>query len=228
MIIARRLVKLEEIRAARALVPEGVDWWAQVPGPVRAYLIAQEPAIAEAFLAHLDGMLALPGNQDGFRYYQVLTRPWRPGARRFVAPAMMVWDLVFARQGALTLGEAQVRVLAAGYHNLLDARREATTGEPTPRHVREAAAAWAREQAAAWAALAGEPLCAQPNCLCFAPHGYLPRCGDPDGAVAAWRAMGTNAPATLAALGFGELELALLGLADSGQRGISEEGDDAA
>ena len=148
MSVGHRIAKLEEIQAERDTRPVEESWWARVPQSVAAYLVAQDLSVAEAFGAHLDAMQDLPGNRDGFAYYQVLTRPWRPGERRFVAPALTVWDLVFRTDGRLTLGDAQVCALACGFHNLRDATPEAAP-------------------AAVWARLAGGPLCAAPHCLCF-------------------------------------------------------------
>jgi len=208
MTIGKRLLRLEEFQAERDVLPVEEPWWERVPAPVRDYLFAQDPSVAEAFSAHLDAMQSLPGNRDGFAYYQVLTRPWRAGERRFVAPALTVWDLIFRTDGRLTLGNAQVCVLACGFHNLCDA-------------------GWEASHAAVWARLAGGPLCATPHCLCFVRDQGNP-CRNPRVPVLAWRERGTTDAATLAALGFGAAELALLALDDADSTQMSEEGDDAA
>ena len=212
-----RVKRLEAIRAEIAGRPPARRWWEGVPELVLAYLVAQPPEVAAAFNRHLEWMQDLPGNRDGFRYYQVLTRPWRPGERRFVAPALMVYDAIFDLGDALTTGEARVRVLACGYHNLLDATPDAGS---TPVHGAGRDTAWARKVAGVWARLAGGPLCDSPSCLCFASTGW--RCRNPAEVVAAWRARGTIGPDTLAAMGFGEPELALLATDDEAEEGASD------
>lgn len=206
-----RVRKLEAIRAELAARPPVRHWWEGVPEVVLAYLVAQLPAVAAAFNRHLEWMQELPGNKDGFRYYQVLTRPWRPGERRFVAPALMVYDAIFDLGDALTTREAQVRVLACGYHNLSDATPDAG---PWPDRADERDVAHAARVAGIWGRRAGGPLCAHPSCLCFGSGGF--RCRDAPAVLAAWRARGTTAPATLAIMGFGEPELALLATDDEG------------
>jgi hypothetical protein len=126
-----------------------------------------------------------------------------------------VWDLIFRTGGRLTLGAAQVRVLACGFHNLRDARQEAAPAD------REAL------RGTVWAQLAGGPLCAVPYCLCFVDYQWTP-CRNPRGVVAAWHERGTTDAATLAALGFGAAEVALLALDDADSTTTSEEGNDAA
>lgn len=204
-----RVARLEAALVAR---PGAPHWWAGVPAPVLAYLAAQPAAVAEAFGRHLDAMQLLPGNRDRFRYYQVLNRPWRAGGRRFLAPALLVYDAIFTPGPPLTLRAAQVRVLACGYHNLRDATPE--TGTAAASAAERYAAAEARRDAV-WARLAGAPLCAAPSCMCFVSTGW--RCRDPAGAVAAWRERGTADPATLAAMGFGEPERAFLAIEDEGE-----------
>lgn len=226
MTIGKRLLRLEEFQAERDALPVEEPWWERVPAPVRDYLFAQDPSVAEAFSAYLDAMHSLPGNWDDFAYYQVLTRPWRAGARRFVAPALTVWDLLFRTAGRLTLGNAQVCVLACGFHNLCDAGQEAAP-IPVGRRWQEARPAREASQAAVWGRLAGGPLCTAPHCLCFVRDQGNP-CRNPRVPVLAWRARGTTDPATLAALGFGAAELALLALADGDGTQTSEESDDAA
>ena len=64
-------------------------------------------------------------------------------------------------------------------------------------------------------------------CLCFG--SYRSACPDPRAPVAAWRARGATDPATLAAMGFGAAETALLALDDPDGTQTSEEGgEDAA
>ena len=227
MTLGRRLTRLEERQAAGATRPVEEPWWERVPTPVRDYLLAQDPSVAEAFGAHLDAMQDLPGNRDGFAYYQVLTRPWRPGERHFLAPALVVWDLIFRTDGRLTLGDARVRALACGFDNLRDAAR-AGADAPTPgQRVAEGVAAQGVARAAVWGRLAGGPLCTASPCLCFG--SYWSACPDPRAPVAAWRARGATDPATLAAMGFGAAETALLALDDPDGTQTSEEGgEDAA
>ena len=226
MTIGKRLLRLEDLQAERDALPVEQPWWERVPAPVCDYLRAQDPAVAEAFGAHLDAMQSLPGDRDGFAYYQVLTRPWRPGERQFVGPAMTVWDLLFRTDGRLTLGDAQVCVLACGFHNLCDAEPGAVPAL-AGRRWQEAWAARETAQAAVWGRLAGGPLCAAPHCLCFVRDQGNP-CRNPRAPVLAWRARGTTDAATLVALGFGAAEMALLGLDDADSTQTSEEGDDAA
>jgi hypothetical protein len=203
--LATRLGKLEAVYAARAAEPPPDPWWDRLPAPVTAYLLAQPPAVAEAFGRHLDWSLALPCNRDRFTYYQVLTRPWRAGEAHFLAPALLVWDAIFHQGGRVTTGQAQLRVLACGRANLFDA-------------LRDGGLAWEEAKGVAWARMAGGPLCDHAHCLCFHDRPFA--CRAPAVPAAAWRARGTTDPATLAALGFGAAERALLGAAtDEGAGG---------
>ncbi|HEY8600539.1 MAG TPA: hypothetical protein VIL85_19035, partial [Thermomicrobiales bacterium] len=72
MTLGKRLLRLEAIQAERDALPAEQPWWERVPAPVCEYLVAQDPSVAETFDAHLDAMQSLPGNRDGFAYYQVL------------------------------------------------------------------------------------------------------------------------------------------------------------